>query len=426
MALFDIMAILIVLAAALAYLNYRFFRLPRTIALMLMSLAVSAVLIALRSLHTPFEAWAERLVRSIPFGKVLLEGLLGLLLFAGALHVNLGDLLANRYSVGTFATVGVVGSTFVVGLLVFPLSHVLGLGLGLIHCLLFGALISPTDPIAVLAILRKAGAAKDLQTRITCESLFNDGIGVVVFLTLLRIAAGGAGVGAGHVAGMFAAEALGGVALGLALGYAAYRMLKSVDQYHVEILVTLALVMGGYALARAIHTSGPLAMVAAGLLIGNHGRKFAMSDRTREHLDTFWELVDEVLNAVLFVMIGLEVLVLSLEPAYLLAGLIAIPLVLLARLVTVGVPVAILQRYRPFAPRAVRILTWGGLRGGISIALALSLPRALGGDAGPREPILTITYVVVAFSIVVQGLTIKKLIRASASAAEEEDSASHR
>ncbi len=413
MALFDIMAVLIVLAAALAYLNHRFFRLPRTIALMLMSLAVSAVLIALRSLHTPFEAWAERLVRDIPFEKVLLEGLLGLLLFAGALHVNLGDLLANKWSIATFATVGVVGSTFAVGALAFGLSHVLHLGLGFIHCLLFGALISPTDPIAVLAILKKVGAPKSLKTRIAGESLFNDGIGVVVFLTLLKVAAGGAGVGAGHVAGLLAAEALGGIALGLVLGYAAYRMLKSVDDYHVEVLVTLALVMGGYALARAIHTSGPLAMVAAGLLIGNHGRKFAMSPRTREHLDTFWELVDEVLNAVLFVMIGLEVLVLSLSPVYLLAGLIAIPLVLLARLVTVGVPVAILQRYRPFAPRAVRILTWGGLRGGISVALALSLPRALGGEADPREPILTITYVVVAFSIVVQGLTIKKLIAAS-------------
>ncbi|MGB2824116.1 MAG: sodium:proton antiporter [Phycisphaerae bacterium] len=416
MALFDVMAVLVVLAAVLAYLNHRFFRLPRTIALMLMSLAVSVVLIALRCVHTPFEAWAEDLVRSIPFEKVLLEGLLGLMLFAAALHVNLGDLLANKWSVGTFATVGVVGSTFVVGGLVLVLSHVLGLGLGFIHCLLFGALISPTDPIAVLAILKKAGAPKNLETRIAGESLFNDGIGVVVFLTILKIAQGGADIGPGHIAGLFAAEALGGIALGLALGYAAYRMLKSVDDYHVEVLVTLGLVMGGYALARALHTSGPLAMVVAGLLIGNHGRKFAMSARTREHLDTFWELVDEVLNAVLFVMIGLEVLVLSLSPLYLLAGLIAIPLVLLARLVTVGVPVAILQRYRPFAPRAVRILTWGGLRGGISVALALSLPRALGGEAGPREPILTITYVVVAFSIVVQGLTIKKLIGVSARA----------
>ena len=412
MDLLDILAVLIVLAAALAYLNCRFLRLPRTIALMLMSLAVSIALIVLRTVHVPFEAWAERLVRGIPFDRILLDGLLGLLLFAGALHVDLGDLLANKWSIATFATVGVVASTFVVGGFLWALSGVMGLGLGWIHCLLFGALISPTDPISVLAILRRVGAPKSLRARMAGESLFNDGIGVVVFVTVLRIAAGAADVGPGQVTYLLAVETLGGVALGLALGYAAYRILKSVDEYHVEVLVTLALVLGGYALARAIHTSGPLAMVAAGLLIGNPGRRLAMSARTREHLDLFWELIDEILNAVLFVLIGLEVLVLTLSANYLLAGLIAIPLVLLARLVTVGVPVAILHRTRPFSRHAVRILTWGGLRGGISVALALSLPRALGGGH-VREPILTITYVVVAFSIVVQGLTIKKLVRAS-------------
>lgn len=413
MTTFDILAILLVLAAALAYLNHRFFRLPRTIALMLMSLAVSLVLIALRHVHEPFEAWAEQLIRSIPFEKVLLEGMLGLMLFAGALHVNLGDLLANRWSIATFATVGVVGSTFLVGGLVYALSAALGLGLEPVHCLLFGALISPTDPIAVLAILKQARAPKRLATRIAGESLFNDGIGVVVFLTLRRIAEPGSAVGLAQIVGLLAAEAVGGVALGLALGYLAYRMLKSVDNYQVEVLVTLALVTGGYALAGAIHTSGPLAMVVAGLLIGNHGRRLAMSDRTREHLDMFWELVDEILNAVLFVLIGLEVLVLTLSGRYLLAGAIAIPLVLLARLVAVGLPVAILQRFRPFDPRAVRILTWGGLRGGISIALALSIGQASVG-ASVREVILTMTYVVVAFAIIVQGLTIKRLVRGAA------------
>ena len=359
----------------------------------------------------PFGPWAERLVRGIPFEKVLLEGMLGLLLFAGALHVNLGDLLASKWSVATFATVGVVGSTFAVGGLLFALSAALGLELRWIHCLLFGALISPTDPIAVLSILKQLGAPKALETKIAGESLFNDGIGVVVFLTLLDVAAGGGELDFGHVVALFAAEAVGGVALGLALGYGAYRLLKSVDNYEVEILVTLALVVGGYALAGAIHTSGPLAMVVAGLLIGNHGRQFAMSARTREHLDTFWELVDEILNAVLFVLIGLEVLVLTLSGRYLLAGLIAIPLVLLARLVTVGVPVTILRLFRRFSPRAVRVLTWGGLRGGISVALALSLPHATLEAAAVRETLLTITYVVVAFSIVVQGLTIKHLLK---------------
>ena len=412
MELFDIIAVLIVLAAAMAYLNHRFFHLPRTIALMLMSLAVSGVLIGLRQVHAPFEIWARELVEGIPFDKVLLEGLLGLLLFAGALHVNFEDLLASRYSIGVFATAGVVGSTFLVGALLYGLSSAMGLGLEFLHCLLFGALISPTDPIAVLAIMKKAGAPKPLETKIAGESLFNDGIGVVVFLTLLKIADPAADVGAGEVLGMLAGEALGGIALGLVLGYAAYRLLKSVDDYHVEILVTLALVVGGYALAHAIHTSGPLAMVAAGLLIGNR-EHLAMSARTREHLGTFWELIDDVLNAVLFVMIGLEVLVLTLSGTYLLAGLIAIPLVLLARLITVGAPVAVLQRYRPFARRAVTILTWGGLRGGISVALALSLPSTLGENGAARESILTITYIVVAFSIIVQGLTIKRLVQAS-------------
>ncbi len=414
---FNIIALLIVLAAGLAYLNHRFFHLPRTIALMLMSLAVSFVLIALRYVHEPFVDWADHLVDQIPFEKLLLDGMLGFLLFAGALHVNLSDLLENKWSVGTFATVGVVGSTFAVGGLVFGLSNLLGLELAFIHCLLFGALISPTDPIAVLSILKRVGAPKRLETRIAGESLFNDGIGVVVFVALLGMAKSGGGVGLGEIARLFLVEAIGGVALGLALGYAAYRLLRSVDEYHVEALITLALVAGGYALAHAVHTSGPLAMVVAGLLIGNRGRRLAMSPRTREHLDTFWELMDEILNAILFVLIGLEVLVLAtkgrlaLSGGNLLAGAIAIPLVLLARAATVGVPVAILQRFRPFARHAVAILTWGGLRGGISVALALSIE--LPGGEGVRRAILTMTYFVVAFAIIVQGLTIKGLIRAS-------------
>ena len=410
---FSIFAVLITLAAAFAYLNHRFLGLPRTIALMLMSLVVSGVLMVLRHFHVPLEADAERLIRSVDFEKVLLEGMLGFLLFAGALHVNLGDLLDKKWEIGTFATAGVVGSTFLVGLLVWVLSGLLGLGLRFIECLLFGALISPTDPIAVLGILKTAGAPKGLEAQIAGESLFNDGIGVVVFIALLKLAAPGGSIGAGQVAGLLAAEALGGIVLGLALGYAAYRVLKSVDNYQVEILVTLALVTGGYAMAHHLHTSGPLAMVVAGLLVGNHGRRFAMSARTREHLDMFWELIDEILNAVLFVLIGLEVLVLTLSGRYLLAGSVAVGLVLAARLVTVGTPVAILRRHRPFAPCAVRIMTWGGLRGGISVALALSLPHATADQGAARQTLLTMTYVVVAFSILVQGLTVKPLIRRS-------------
>ena len=410
MQLFHVLAILIALAAAFRYVNHRFLRMPPSIALMMMSLAVSLVLLGAGAVSEAFSGGIERQVRrwveGIDFAKLLLEGMLGLLLFAGALHVNLNDLIRNRWEIGTFATIGVIGSTFAVAAMARGVTALLGLDLPWIYCLLFGALISPTDPIAVLSILRRAGAPKSLATKIAGESLFNDGIGVVVFIALLGLAApGGHAAGAGRVLLLFAVEAVGGVLLGLALGYAGYRVLKSIDNYGLEVLVTLALVMGGYSLAQALHTSGPLAMVVAGLLIGNHGRQFAMSAEVREHLDTFWELIDEILNAVLFVLIGLEVLVLRLTGWYLLAGLIAIPLVLLARLATVGIPVRLLELRRPFAPRAVRVLTWGGLRGGISVALALSLP------AGPaRELILTMTYMVVAFSILVQGLTVKRLV----------------
>ena len=415
MELFEIIAILITLAAAFSYVNHRFLRLPQTIALMLMSLVVAGVLLGLGrfggDLGLRIESFAERLVRErIDFPKLLLEGILSLLLFAGALHVNLDDLARNKWSIATFATVGVVGSTFAIGGMTLGLSRGMGLSLAWIQCLLFGALISPTDPIAVLGILKKAGAPKNLETRIAGESLFNDGIGVVVFLSLYGIATGEHGASAGGIAWLFVAEAVGGIALGLALGYAAYRLIKSVDNYQVEVLITLALVVGGYALAGAIHTSGPLAMVAAGLLVGNHGRRLAMSDRTREHLDTFWELVDEVLNSVLFVLIGLEVLVLTFSGKYLLAGAIAVPMTLLARLVCIGVPVRLLSLKRQFAPRAVRLMTWGGLRGGISVALALSLPVATAQQRAGRELILTMTYVVVAFSILVQGLTLKAML----------------
>ena len=419
MNLFTIIAILITLAAAFSYVNHRTVRLPRTIALMLMSLLVAGALLAARHLGGAgqyLEAQAEKLIRGeqgdyLP--DVLLRGMLSLLLFAGALHVNLNDLARNKWSVATFATVGVVGSTFLLGGMTWCLSGWLGLGLEWIHCLLFGALISPTDPIAVLGILRKADAPKSLETRLVGESLFNDGIGVVVFLSLLGIATGQRSASPGAVAELFLIEAVGGVALGLVLGYTAYRLLKSVDNYQLEILITLALALGGYALAGALHTSGPLAMVAAGLLIGNRGRRLAMSERTREHLDMFWELIDEILNAVLFVLIGLEVLVLTFEGRYMLAGAAAVPMALLARLVSIGIPVKLLSLRREFAPHAVRVLVWGGLRGGISVAMALSIPA---GRGGARELILAMTYIVVAFSILVQGLTVRRLIAAGRAA----------
>jgi len=286
-----------------------------------------------------------------------------------------------------------------------------------IFCLLFGALISPTDPIAVLGILKTAGAPKSLETKVVGESLFNDGVGVVVFLVLFEIAVEGHDPSAGHIAALFAEEALGGAILGLVLGWIVYRLLKSVDNYSVEVLLTLALVMGGYALASALHMSGPIAMVVAGLLIGNHGRDFAMSEKTREHLDTFWELVDEILNAVLFVFIGLEILILSLKGNFLIAGLIAFPLLLLCRFIAVSVPITCLRKYRDFSPGVIKIMTWGGIRGGISVALALSIPPMMKVQdteiATPRDLILTVTYIIVVISILLQGLTIGKLIKAN-------------
>jgi len=404
MSQFELIAILITLAALFSYLNERYLGLPSAIGLMLFALVMSLALIALGKFGFGMEEQARSLLGSIDFSKTLLHGMLSFLLFAGALHVNLEDLMQQKWFIISLATAGVVISTSIVGGLAWMVLQLLGLGIPFIYCLLFGALISPTDPIAVLGILKSAGAPKKLETQITGESLFNDGVGVVVFIVLLRIAEGTHEVGISEVALLFAEEALGGALFGLATGFLAYWMLKSVDNYPVEMLITLALVTGGYALAEALHLSAPIAIVVAGLLIGNHGRDLAMSDKTVEHLDTFWELLDELLNAVLFVLIGMEVLILQFTPGYLLAGVLAILIVLFARMVSVAIPVGLLRLWREFSPGVVKILTWGGLRGGISVALALSLPP------GPeRDVILTITYIVVVFSILVQGLTISRL-----------------
>ncbi len=403
---FHAIAVLVTLSATFAYLNHRFIRMPMSIGLMLMSLFISLVLIMLDSIGLPVRGFADRLVTSIDFNKVLMEGMLGLLLFAGALHVNLNDLSHQKIEIGVFASLGVLTSTFLVGCAVYGLGILFDFQLRFIECLLFGALISPTDPIAVLGIMKKAGAPKSLETKIAGESLFNDGIGVVVFLVILDIAAGGEGASAGHIAMIFTKEAIGGAVFGFLAGSFTYLLLKGVDNYQVEVMITLALVIGGYVLSSILHLSAPIAIVVAGLLIGNKGRMFAMSDQTRDHLDLFWELVDEILNALLFVLIGLEVLVLTLKEEYLLMGVLAVLVALGARFISVGGPIMIMRRFRTFTPKAVRIMTWGGLRGGISVALALALPVSCN-----REPILTMTYVVVVFSILVQGLTIKSLIK---------------
>lgn len=408
MAALNTAAALITLAALFSWLNHRFIRLPTTIALLLFSLGASLGVIALGKLGIHFDSAAEELLSAVDFDEALLHGMLSFLLFAGALHVDLAELAQRKWAIGFLATLGVLISTALSGLAAWWLFGALGHAIPLLWCLLFGALISPTDPIAVLAILKSAGAETSLRIKMAGESLLNDGMGVVVFLVLLGIAAGGEDSSAQGVAALFVQEVLGGALFGLAIGYGAYRMLASVDNYQVEILITLALVMGGYALATRLHLSGPIAIVVAGLLIGNHGRRFAMSEQTIEHLDSFWELIDEVLNAVLFVLIGLEVLLISFEPAWGWAAALAIPVVLASRLASVSVAALVPWLRREFPPYVIGVLTWGGLRGGISIALALSLPP------GPeRGALITVTYVVVVFSILVQGLTLPRLLRRS-------------
>ncbi len=404
MTLVQTLTILICLAALFSYVNHRLLRFPLTIGLMAVSLMFSLVLLALGKLGFGIGAEAKRFMDAIDFNEALMHGMLGFLLFAGALHVNLDELWDLKWVVGTLAVVGTILSSLLTGWLCYVLFPLLGMPVPFLYCLLFGALISPTDPIAVMSILRRARLPKALEVQVVGESLFNDGVGVVIFAVVLNLLPKPS-VSVTDVFRLFAVEAIGGAALGLVLGYAAYRMLRSVDNYQVEILLTLALVMGAFGLADLLHTSGPIAVVVAGLLVGNHGRRWAMSGTTREHLDNFWELLDELLNAILFVLIGLEVLVLNFQRPYLLAGLAVIPLVLAVRWLTVLLQVKGFSFVREFSERTVTILTWGGLRGGISVALALSLP-----PGAERDALVSITYAVVVFSILGQGLTITRVL----------------
>jgi CPA1 family monovalent cation:H+ antiporter len=408
MRLFHIIAILFTLSAAFGYLNHRYIKLPTTIGIMLISMVVSVGMVVLGytgGLGFDIRTHWLALIKSIDFNETVLVGMLGFLLFAGALHIDLNALLKHKWEIVVLSTVGTIVSTFLIGAAAFGISTWLGLGLDGLHCLLFGALLSPTDPIAVLGILRTLGIPKDLEVTISGESLFNDGVGVVLFVILTEATFNVHSVSAGSVARLFLVESGGGILLGLVLGWIAFLLLKSIDNYQVEILITLALVTGGYALASVLHTSGPITMVVAGLLIGNHGRRFAMSEQTRHNLDTFWELVDQILNSLLFLLIGIEVLVVALSVSYVLAGLLMIAAALFSRLLSVGTPLLLLPSRKSFGLQALTIMTWGGLRGGISVALALSLPR------GPeRDIIIAMTYIVVVFSILFQGSSIKYLI----------------
>ncbi len=412
MRLFDLIAVFTVIAALLSYINLRLLRLPMTIGLMALALMLALSLFALEQVVPALTGEVRALVKLFDFDQALLHGMLGFLLFAGALHVDLEDLMVQRWPIAILATVGVLTSTLIIGVLMYGLLGWLGLPLRFIDCLLFGALISPTDPVAVLSLLKQIGAPKALDVQIAGESLFNDGVGVVLFIGLLEVATGHVPFDVRHLARLFLQEAVGGALLGLAAGYLAYRMIRSVDHYQVEILLSLALVFGGYSLAERLHLSAPIAMVLAGLLIGNHGRRLGMSSTTIEHLDLFWELIDESLNAVLFVAIGLELLVVTLSPSYLVAGAFAIVIVLTGRFVSIGLPVWLFRRSERFDPSMIGILTWGGLRGGISVALALSIPAmSSAGVVASRDVLLATTYVVVVFSILVQGLTFGPLTR---------------
>lgn len=403
---FDLMAAVLTLTALLAWLNVRFLHLPTTIGVMVLAIALSLALVVLDKGGFDFAARSKHLVGDIDFSATLLNGMLSFLLFAGALQVKSKLLRENYAAVATLATIGVALSTAIVAALAWGFARLIGIDLPFRFALLFGALISPTDPIAVLAILRKAHVDAATELKITAESLFNDGVGVVLFVLVLAFASSGRDVTVPDALLLFAREALGGAAFGAAAGGLAFYLLRTVDSYQTEVLVTLALVTGGYALAHALGLSGPIAMVVAGLLIGNAGRAYAMSENTRRHVDLFWEMVDDVLNAVLFVLIGLEVLRVSLKPIWLLAGAGCVVIVLFARLASISLPVLASGHLRTFRGATIPVLTWGALRGGIAVALALSIPA---GDE--RDIVLTMTYVVVVFSILVQGLTIGPLVR---------------
>ncbi len=420
MSLFDIIAVLVTLAAVFGYVNHRWLKLEPTVGLLMISLVSSFCVMGLHWLFPQLEivTGIQEMLGDIDFNQALMHGMLGFLLFAGALHVDLEYFVRAKGTIATLATVGLLMSTFLVGWLSWLVFNALGLEISFLACLVFGSLISPTDPIAVMGTLKTLNAPKDLEANIAGESLFNDGVAVVVFTGLVALLSaqsghGGGGhgghggeMGAAQLGMFFLREAGGGTVLGLICGYFIYRLMLSIDDYKVEVMLSLALVMGSYSLAWALHVSGPIAVVVAGILIGNRGKALAMSEEVADYLEKFWELLDEMLNAILFMLIGIEVMVIAFTGRSVLAGLIIIGIVLLARFVSVYVPIAVIGVKSKFPRGVVRILTWAGLRGGISVALALSMPP------GPEKNIiLTATYMVVLFSIVVQGMTIKKVLR---------------
>ncbi len=405
---FIITGILVFISAFFGYINVRYIKLPNTIGLTVITIVFTLSIFGLSYFDDTLLNAERYIISQIDFKTVLLDVMLSFLLFAGALHTDLDKLKEQRWPVLVFATFGVLVSTFLIGISTYYILQLLGMHVKFIYCLLFGALISPTDPIAVLGILKKAGAPKKLEIKIVGESLFNDGVGVVIFLTIFGLASGnGEGFSLQEVFTLFAHEVFGGLLLGGILGWVTYRLLKSIDDYNIEVIITLAAVMTGTIVAQQLHISAPLAMVVAGLFIGgNKVREGAMSETTEMYVDKFWELIDILLNTILFVLIGMELLVLELESQYIWAGILVIPIALICRYISLLIPVNLFKKRLDFVPNTNLIMTWGGLRGAISIALALGLSEEM-----HRDLFLVITYIVVIFSIIVQGLTVEKIIK---------------
>jgi CPA1 family monovalent cation:H+ antiporter len=411
MSIFEIGAFLIGLSAFFGYVNHRFLGLPHTVGLVVIALAASLTLILVEFLspRTELLETVTGVLLQIDFHETVMHGMLSFLLFAGAMHVDFSVFKSRSLAIALMATLGILISTFIIGWATWLLLNFFGINFPFIWALVFGALISPTDPVAVLGLFKTVKVPESLEAKMAGESLLNDGVGVVLFTIVVAIAAGGdvhgGSISAMSVFELFVTEAIGGAILGMAAGYACYRAMRQINEHNLEVLITLAMVMVTYAVAIRLELSGPIAMVVAGLFIGNSGMKYAVSDNTRDYVEKFWSLLDEILNSVLFLLIGLEVLVIAQRVDHIGVALLVIPVTLAARWISVSVPILLLTRWRSFTKGAIPILTWGGLRGGIAVALALSLP------VNEYKPtILTITYAVVLFSIIVQGLTIKPLV----------------
>ena len=411
MQVYNLITTIIVLTAVFGYINFKFLKLPGTIGIMIISIIASFCVVGIGFYRPDFFKKVTDYIKTIDFHTALMRIMLSFLLFAGAIHIDFNKLKKESVSIITFSTIGVLLSTFIVAGLLFVVAGWFNLSIGFVYCLLFGSLISPTDPIAVLGILKKAKIPSTLEMKISGESLFNDGVAIVLFLTISEIIDTGVeNVTFMQTTWLFIKEACGGILYGLILGYAGFWILRSIDNYIVELLITLAIVMGGYLLAFHLHISGALAMVVAGIITGNKSRREGMSDTTRDYIDKFWAMIDEVLNAILFLLIGFEMLIIPFNFNLFWLGCICIIIVLIARFISVAIPISVLKYKKPFERNAIPILTWGGLRGGISVALALSLPTS-----NTSEAFVSITYIIVLFSIIVQGLTIGKFAKKLAS-----------